>query len=283
MGWLSAALCAVALLCGHAAVSAVAQERDLSAIVLPDEDEDDLIMRPSLPPTGGLPQTVEETEPGARFFTAGQSTDEARLLAREEELRRLAIPDESVVTAPVEEGASPVSLRRRLPETFDPFAPLGIRTGPLTWFPTIDIAVGYDSNVDSSTNAREVRTARLSPELRVESDWSRHAWTGSLRGSLNYVDDGRDLDRSLADRQCAASGSRTGNGGRSARRLFADRRIRSAIRMPLPAPMARPIRICSPVGQRPAARSARSRPALALREPRAVQRHASGRWWRAVQ
>ena len=198
MGWLSAALCAVALLCGYAAVSAVAQERDLSAIVLPDEDEDDLIMRPSLPPTGGLPRTDEETEPGARFFTAGQSADEARLLAREGELRRLAIPDESVVTAPVEEGASPVPLRRRLPETFDPYAPLGIRTGPLTWFPAIDIAVGYDSNVDSSTNAREVRTARLSPELRVESDWSRHAWTGSLRGSLNYVDDGRDLDRSLA-------------------------------------------------------------------------------------
>jgi hypothetical protein len=212
MGWPVVALFAAGGLYALGLMPAFAQTRDPGAVVLPGEDErafalrlsgqeegeDSLGIRPSLPPTGGLPQPVEENEPGARFFTATQSEADTRRLLREEELRRLAIPDEALVTGSVDEVATPLPVRAATPDSFDPYAPLGIRAGPLTWFPSVDVAIGYDSNVDSSTNAREVRTVRLSPELRVESDWRRHAWTGSLRGSLSYVDDGRDLGRSLA-------------------------------------------------------------------------------------
>lgn len=82
----------------------------------------------------------------------------------------------------------------RLPELEDPYAPIGIRNGPLTWFPAIDLAIGYDSNVDRASDAREVVTLRLTPELRVESDWRRHAWTAQLRGTTTYTNDGRDIE-----------------------------------------------------------------------------------------
>jgi hypothetical protein len=156
--------------------------------------------RPVVRPTGGLPAMPEETEPGARFFTASQPGSDGfqaanQQVVSEADLRGFAVPDDALLTGSVDGVPEPVEAQGI--DAIDPYAPIGIRSGPLTWFPAIDLAVGYDSNTDSDVNAREVRTVRLSPELRVESDWRRHAWTGSLRGTLEYVDDGRDLGRSL--------------------------------------------------------------------------------------
>jgi hypothetical protein len=163
---------------------------------------DDANARPAVRPTGGLPALAEESEPGARFFTASQPGSDGfqaanQQLVSEADLRGFAVPDDELLTGSVDGEGIPEPAVAQGIDAVDPYAPIGIRNGPLTWFPAIDLAVGYDSNTDSSVNGREVRTVRLSPELRVESDWRRHAWTGSLRGTLEYVDDGRDLGRSL--------------------------------------------------------------------------------------
>jgi hypothetical protein len=163
---------------------------------------DDADARPAVRPTGGLPALAEESEPGARFFTASQPGSDGfqaanQQLVSEADLRGFAVPDDELLTGSVDGEGIPEPAVAQGIDAVDPYAPIGIRNGPLTWFPAIDLAVGYDSNTDSSVNGREVRTVRLSPELRVESDWRRHAWTGSLRGTLEYVDDGRDLGRSL--------------------------------------------------------------------------------------
>lgn len=147
--------------------------------------------------TGGLPALPEESEPGARFFSGTRAVvvDEA------EALRLLSVGNDELITgsidgAPTDEDLD--ALQRPLEDEEDLYAALGVRAGPLTWFPAIDLAIGVDSNPDSSANGSTVRTVRLSPELRVESDWRRHAFTGSVRGTLDYVDDGRDLGRSLS-------------------------------------------------------------------------------------
>lgn len=177
--------------------SAHAQTTDDSATLRPEQSSQERpVLRGAVRPTGGLPTLPEEALPGARYQTA--SEQRARLLAAEEEERLLAVrpADETLVTGSVDGDEE--SRRASSSLEADPYAPLGIRTGPLTWFPAIDLAVGYDSNVDnSSIDAREVRTVRLSPELRVQSDWRQHAWTGSMRGSLEYIDDGRDLGHTL--------------------------------------------------------------------------------------
>lgn len=146
--------------------------------------------------TRGLPDLVEETEPGARFFSGTRAivVDEA------EALRLLSGGNDTLVTGSIEESENQddlEALQRPLEDEEDLYAALGVRAGPLTWFPAIDLAIGVDSNPDSAANGSMVRTVRLSPELRVESDWRRHAFTGTVRGTLDYVDDGRDLGRSL--------------------------------------------------------------------------------------
>lgn len=149
-------------------------------------------------PTGGLRAGPQESQPGARYFTASQLSAEDEAALRRFSIDPVALTTGGIAPAAVrdEEEAEQELERRRAAET-DAYAALGIRAGPLTWFPAIDLAVGYDSNPDSLTNARAVRTVRLSPELRVQSDWSRHAWNAQALGSLAYVDDDRDLAASL--------------------------------------------------------------------------------------
>lgn len=179
--------------------AAHAQSQDGSAVVLPgQEGRGDAFLRSSIGPTGGLPSLPEESVPGARYFTASQTESDAADVIGEDDLRRFAVPDSDLVTGAIETPATPELATQQGIDVADPYAPVGIRSGPLTWFPAIDLAIGYDSNTDSEVDAREVRTVTLSPEISVESDWRRHAWTGSLRGTLEYVDDGRDLGRSLA-------------------------------------------------------------------------------------
>ena len=74
-------------------------------------------------------------------------------------------------------------LRRSLED--DPYAPLGIRLGGLTLFPMIGEAVGYDSNPNRTSSRRSSFVSQTEGELRLQSDWSRHELTGSLRGAYN--------------------------------------------------------------------------------------------------
>lgn len=159
-----------------------------------DRDEEQPVQQ--VRATGGLPASPAETEPGARFFSGTRAivVDDA------EALRLLSGGNDELITGSISDAATDDdldNLQRTLEDEEDLYAALGVRAGPLTWFPAIDLAIGFDSNPDGSASASTVRTVRLSPELSVQSDWRRHAFTGSVRGTLDYVDDGRDLGRSL--------------------------------------------------------------------------------------
>jgi hypothetical protein len=83
--------------------------------------------------------------------------------------------------APEEE---PPALLKRAPVT-DPFAPLGIRQGGITYFPALAIdAVGSTNASQSSSNAVAAFGLHLRPSLRFESDWVRHAWQGQASGDF---------------------------------------------------------------------------------------------------
>ncbi|NLH81919.1 MAG: outer membrane beta-barrel protein, partial [Phyllobacteriaceae bacterium] len=64
----------------------------------------------------------------------------------------------------------------------DAYAPLGLRTGGMTWYPAIETSVGRKSNVDSSAGGRASTVIAIQPELIGRSDWSRHSLELTLRG-----------------------------------------------------------------------------------------------------
>ncbi len=102
---------------------------------------------------------------------------------------RLATPDD--IYAPVQKLPVPEDepVRRKKADP-DPYGPLGIQQGGLTLYSSLGIGGEVSSNVTHShTNTETGVGATLQPELRFESDWVRHAWTGSASASLKrYLD-----------------------------------------------------------------------------------------------
>jgi hypothetical protein len=93
---------------------------------------------------------------------------------------------------------------RRRPVEEDPYAPLGIRAGALTLWPAIELSGGYDSNPESGNVARGSSLLVVTPELKLRSDWVRHAVTADIKGSYTTYGetfDGspRELDRPSLD------------------------------------------------------------------------------------
>lgn len=147
-------------------------------------------LRPSL---DGNPQ------PGARFFGASRVDADERTVLDAQRAERFG-QLEPVATAgsgdgPDGSGTGPAAVRGG--PDIDPYEPLGLRAGPLTWFPEIDVAVGYDSNINSASDPVAVRTLRLAPSLRVESDWVRHRLDAQVAGELFFTDDARAIERDL--------------------------------------------------------------------------------------
>lgn len=91
------------------------------------------------------------------------------------------IPDPVIADA-TPAPARPV--RRRLVEE-DPYASLGIRLGGLTVFPMIGESIGYDTNPNRTQSKRSSFVSQTEGEVRLQSDWSRHELTGTLRGAYN--------------------------------------------------------------------------------------------------
>jgi hypothetical protein len=67
-------------------------------------------------------------------------------------------------------------------EPEDPYAPLGIRLGAFTLYPTFELLGGYDTNPGQSEQAKAAWLYGARTELRVQSDWSRHELKADLRG-----------------------------------------------------------------------------------------------------
>jgi hypothetical protein len=93
--------------------------------------------------------------------------------------------------------------RRPAPEA-DPYVPLGIRSGGLTLWPAVELTGGYDSNPGRSNTPKGSSVFVVAPDLKLRSDWSRHALSADLRGTYTtygetFQGSPRNLDRPNLD------------------------------------------------------------------------------------
>ena len=86
---------------------------------------------------------------------------------------------------PVEMGPirKPPAKRKAHSEPDDPYAPLGVHAGSFLLYPAVEVIGGYDTNPSRVANAKGATLYSVAPELRAESNWSRHELKGELRGS----------------------------------------------------------------------------------------------------
>ncbi|MBV9556215.1 MAG: outer membrane beta-barrel protein [Pseudolabrys sp.] len=73
--------------------------------------------------------------------------------------------------------------RKAHTEPDDPYAALGIKSGSFLLYPAIELSVGRNSNPSQVPGGRAATLYTAAPELRVQSDWSRHELKADLRGS----------------------------------------------------------------------------------------------------
>ncbi|RDV03425.1 hypothetical protein DXH78_01750 [Undibacter mobilis] len=85
---------------------------------------------------------------------------------------------------PVEIGPirKPLKKRRR-DDADDPYAPLGVHAGGFLLYPAIELSGGYSTNPGQSSNPAGASLYSAAPELRAQSNWSRHELKADLRGS----------------------------------------------------------------------------------------------------
>jgi hypothetical protein len=112
----------------------------------------------------------------------------------QQNFRSLERPRNAAVTAPIPDQQvlqglpPPPTLRRNGRAPDDPYAPLGLRLGTITVFPTLDVQGGYDSN---PARAASGQPKKGSPVVRAEggftarSDWSRHELSADVRGAYS--------------------------------------------------------------------------------------------------
>lgn len=94
------------------------------------------------------------------------------------------------------EPSSPQEPARRKANEDDPYAPLGIDTGGLTLFPSIEQSGGYDTNPNRrSFGAKGSGVSRTIGEVGLQSDWVRHELTGVLRGGYSAFTENSDANR----------------------------------------------------------------------------------------
>ena len=72
---------------------------------------------------------------------------------------------------------------RRAHQETDPYAVLGFRKGGMIYYPALELLAGHDSNPGQTAAANSAAFWTIAPELRAQSDWSRHELRADLRGS----------------------------------------------------------------------------------------------------
>ena len=89
-------------------------------------------------------------------------------------------------------GSPPVELgpirtfpkkRKAHTEPDDPYAPLGIRAGAFDLYPAVELIGGYSTNPGHEQGGPGAWFYSVAPELRVQSNWTRHELKADLRGS----------------------------------------------------------------------------------------------------
>lgn len=86
---------------------------------------------------------------------------------------------------PVEIGPirKPAPKRKAVTELVDPYAPIGVHAGAFLLYPAVELIGGYDTNPERIANAKGATLYTVAPELRAQSNWSRHEFNADLRGS----------------------------------------------------------------------------------------------------
>ncbi len=118
---------------------------------------------------------------------------EVRASVRGNVAKQVIAPVAALPPRPVDPVQAPLR-RSRIDE--DPFAPTGISVGGLLLRPSIAQDMGYDSNpnrVPRPGNGSAV--LRTEGEVKLQSDWSRHALTGGLRAGYNAFPQLSDANR----------------------------------------------------------------------------------------
>ena len=73
------------------------------------------------------------------------------------------------------------TISHKVPETeVDPFAALGIRAGSFILYPSVTTTFEHDTNNSGGGRADKLT---VTPELKVQSDWARHAASLTLKGA----------------------------------------------------------------------------------------------------
>ncbi|MBM3528416.1 MAG: hypothetical protein FJX62_10015, partial [Alphaproteobacteria bacterium] len=81
----------------------------------------------------------------------------------------------------------------------DPYEPLGVRVGTFLLKPSVEVTRGFDSNPSRAQNGASSPYTVVAPELQLRSEWSRHEWNATLRGSYSTYDKDSSLDRPQID------------------------------------------------------------------------------------
>ena len=102
--------------------------------------------------------------------------------------RLLDVPDSTLPLA-----------RRWVPQELRPFDPLGVQYGSFLFRPAVEVTRGYDTNPARTMPASGSWYYITAPQLLVNSNWSRHELTATLRGSYTGYDTANQLNRPLVD------------------------------------------------------------------------------------
>ena len=86
------------------------------------------------------------------------------------------------------ESVTPEQAKGRTAQAIGPYDPLGIRLGQFLLYPSLTLWGEVTDNVDGTANGEEGRIVTPEAELRVETDWSRHALDLSARGAISAYD-----------------------------------------------------------------------------------------------
>jgi len=107
---------------------------------------------------------------------------------RVQNLQTLRSADETGTVRPI----------KRLPEE-DAFGPVGIRNGPITYKPAIEVMGGYDGNPGRVQGGSGSWFTTVAPELLIASNWSRHEFNADLRGNYAWYYDLPMFNRPIVD------------------------------------------------------------------------------------
>jgi hypothetical protein len=96
------------------------------------------------------------------------------------------------------------TLRRRLARDLEAFPALGIKNGPILYFPSLVVEGVLTDNIRSSHADRIADIGlKLAPRLEIESDWIRHAFRFSGSAERIFYADRSDYDQTAADAEAS--------------------------------------------------------------------------------